>query len=283
MPENLIASNLSDYADPQFRRAFFQVLPVLENTEIAPNNFLIEIESKEISYICKAGQFAMLKPHRGVNTLLGRPYSIFRKNGDRLAFLYKVYGLGSKNISELKKGEYLDIWGPLGNGFFPAPAKHWIFIAGGIGIAPFLYLAQTAPHGTRMTLFFGIKTRDQAVLEEDFSRLNCKVIWVTEDGSLGEKGFATTYLDRHLSEHPGENAEIFTCGPKPMEAVVAQITMKHRVRCQVAYEEYMGCGLGTCMGCVVPCRQGDDWTYKRVCREGPVFLADEMVWEKNQI
>lgn len=281
MPEPVIASNLSDYADPQFRKAFFQVLPILENTEIAPNNFLIEVESKEIASISKAGQFAMLKPHRGINTLLARPYSIFRKNQNRLAFLYKIYGLGSRNISELKKGEMIDLWGPLGNGFLPTPAKHWIFLAGGIGIAPFLYLAQEAPKNIQMTLFFGIKTKDQAVLEKDFEKLNCKVIWVTEDGSLGEKGFATAYLDQYLADNDKKDIEIFTCGPRPMEAIAAKISAKHNVKCQVAYEEYMGCGLGTCMGCVAACKQGNDWIYKRVCREGPVFMADEIIWEKN--
>jgi len=261
---------------------FYQSLPVLSNEEIAPNNFILEVESLKMSKNSKAGQFAMIKPQSG-STLLARPFSYFKREGSTLYFLYKIYGKGSRELSELKKGEVLDIWGPLGNGFRETKASEWVFVAGGIGIAPFIFLAQQAPRNIKMTVLFGIRTKDQAILEKDFRELGCDVIFVSEDGSIGKKGLVTSQLENLLKEKMSSKVgcEVFTCGPRPMEAAVARIAIENKIPCQIAYEEYMGCGLGTCMGCVVKCRMNDDWVFMRVCREGPVFMADQIIWEKD--
>lgn len=257
-----------------------QSLPIQSNMEIAPGFFILEVESPEITTGAKPGQFVMVKPQDRSGILLGRPFSIFKRDRSRLFFLYKIYGKGSREISLLKKGEQIRAWGPLGQSFFPTQRQNWIFVAGGVGVAPLLFLAQEAPRNITMTLFLGIKNKDQAILKSDFEKLNCKVIFVTEDGSLGEKGLVTDVLEKSLAaEKNVSDTEIFTCGPRPMEARVAEIARKFNIPCQVAFEEYMGCGLGTCMGCVVKCRHEDDWSFKRVCREGPVFMADQIIWE----
>lgn len=261
---------------------YYRSLPVVLNEEIAPNNFILGVESSEISKIAKPGQFAMLKPLSGGSTLLARPYSVFKKEGNAVYFLYKIYGKGSRDLSKIKKRDQISIWGPLGNGFRETHAEKWIFVAGGIGVAPFLFLAQEAPQNVKMTLLFGVRTKDQAILKEDFEHLGCEVIFVSEDGTEGRKGLVTTHLDDLLKDRTflSHNIEIFTCGPRPMEAEVARISIKNNIPCQVAYEEYMGCGLGTCMGCVVKGRVDDDWVFMRVCREGPVFMADQILWEE---
>lgn len=260
-------------------RVFYRTVPLVSNREIAPAHFVLELECPDIAGPAHAGQFVMIRPAEVSNTLLARPLSIYRKEKGRLFFLYKIYGKGSKNLSLLGKGETVNIWGPLGNGFEIVHGRPWVFAAGGIGVAPFMFLAQDAPAGTAMTLFFGIKTRSQAILEKEFLELGCRVVFVTEDGSLGEKGLVTPYLESFIKQLAAESPEVYTCGPRPMEFNVAGICLQNSVRCQVAYEEYMGCGLGTCMGCVVKCRVDRDYAYKRVCREGPVFMADEIVWE----
>ncbi len=257
-----------------------QSLPIESNTEIAPGFFVLEINSPEIAKVSTPGQFAMIKPEGRVGILLGRPFSIFKKEDSKLSFLYKIYGKGSREISSLRKQDTVSLWGPLGRSFFPTQNKDWIFVAGGVGVAPFLFLAQNAPSDVKMTLLFGIKNKPQAILKNEFESLGCEVIFVTEDGSLGQKGLVTNYLEEFLSKEKSlQSKEILTCGPRPMESQVAKISKKLNLPCQVAFEEYMGCGIGTCMGCVVKCKNETDWIYKRVCREGPIFMSHEIIWE----
>ncbi|MBI1871232.1 MAG: dihydroorotate dehydrogenase electron transfer subunit [Chlamydiae bacterium] len=256
---------------------FYDHVSLMTNHEVAPNHFVLTFEHSKMASLAQPGQFVMIKPEKG-SILLGRPYSIFRVDGSKLSFLYKIYGKGSREISRLKPGDSVYAWGPLGNGFRPTQTNEWLWVAGGVGVAPFLFLAQRSPKNIKMKLFFGIKTSDHAILKNEFEELGCSVTFVTEDGSLGEKGFVTDVLRKELNQGPRTTIELFTCGPRLMEAKVAQISRENHLRCQVAFEEYMGCGLGTCMGCVVECHDGKASYYKRVCREGPVFMADEMVW-----
>ncbi|MBI1883381.1 MAG: dihydroorotate dehydrogenase electron transfer subunit [Chlamydiae bacterium] len=263
---------------------FYQTLPVLKNEKIAAKFFILSLQTAEMARGAFPGQFAMLKPERS-SVLLGRPYSVYKREGDILSFLYKIYGKGSRELSRVKSGEKINIWGPLGKGFQETSLREWAFVAGGVGVAPFLFLAQEAPKNISMTLYFGIKNKDQAILQKEFEDLNCKVIFVTEDGSYGEKGWVTDavkkFLDQKLKTQNSKliPIELFTCGPRLMEKAVAQLAQEYHLRCQVAFEEYMGCGLGTCMGCVVKCHNGKEGQYERVCREGPVFMADHIVWE----
>lgn len=262
---------------------------VLSNRRLSNDYNVLALEAPEIAALAQPGQFVMIKPARGTDPLLRRPFSIFEILRDStgepsgLSILNKRIGVGTGLVYEAEPGARVACLGPLGRPFEPVepPARAWM-VAGGVGLAPFLTLAESLlSRGTQTTLFYGARRDSDLYYVDAFERLGVKVVTATEDGSRGEKGFITVPLDQALAAlRPGEPVKLYVCGPTPMMRAVATIADFHGQPCDVSLEQVMGCGLGGCYSCVVLTRQvGAPPHFVRSCLEGPVFDAGRIVWE----
>jgi dihydroorotate dehydrogenase electron transfer subunit len=175
----------------------------------------------------------------------------------------------------MREGAILDLIGPLGN-FYPLASedKTPLIIAGGIGIASVFSLIERL--SGRAIVFYGARTKDDLLMLDEVRKLAKEVIVSTDDGSAGAKGTVADSLLAFLSNPQARIPHycIFACGPHPLLKALSQIAREHRIRAYVSMEEHMACGIGACLGCVVKTHDG----YKRVCKEGPVMNAMEIVW-----
>lgn len=222
------------------------------------------------------GQFVMVKVTDGIDPLLRRPFSIHRmpsgEPGD-FEILFRSVGSGTRLLARTHVGDRLDVLAPLGRGF-RLDAGNPILVGGGIGIAPLLFLAETLlDRGQRPKLLVGGRRDRDILCHEDFGCLAIPFAVTTEDGSQGEPGLVTKLLERELAA--AADAAVYACGPLPMLNAVAKACLARGVPCQVSMEAHMACGVGACLGCVVPGSRAD---YLRVCKEGPVFDAAELRW-----
>lgn len=253
---------------------------ILSNKRLGREHYLMRFEAGPIAKTAKPGQFIHLRCSDKVNPLLRRPFSIHKTAGKTLYILYQLVGRGTEILAKKKTGEYLDIIGPLGNGFSYSRAKsaNSILVAGGIGIAPILMLARKLiqyQKGAGILLLVGAKTKRLILCERDFKTLGIGVKISTDDGSYGWRGMVTELLEDRLSANRCSSpAIIYACGPEKMLKKVAEISRRHDMKAQGSLEKNMACGVGACLGCVVTTRSG----YQRVCKEGPVFDLDEIIW-----
>jgi dihydroorotate dehydrogenase electron transfer subunit len=265
---------------------------VESNQELAPGYRLLTLNfDKEIR--AEAGQFAMLKAHAAFEPLLRRAMAVYSTSGPRQAsFLYQVLGRGTQALSEVHPGGKVDALLPLGNRWPVAfdsskDRPRAIVVAGGIGSASVLMLCRELRDAKINThIFFGAAS--ERVAEgcgiEDFRALNLPLTITTDDGSLGERGFVTAPLERHLREAGGTDAIVYSCGPWVMMKRVAEISADFSADCLVSLEAPMGCGFGVCVGCVVAVKTDEPagyGTYKRVCIDGSIFPAETIRWEIN--
>lgn len=242
---------------------------------VARDTWWLELDCPDIARDALPGQFVMFG--LGLETpgtwLLPRPFSIgWRSVADgRLGFLLRVFGLGTRALARLGEGDEALLLGPLGRPFEVEPDRDVELIAGGVGLAPFIFLAAEHPASAgRLRLLYGERDAgavfDPGLLEE----LTGRVPEVyTEDGSAGIEGLVTAGLD------PGAAASLYACGPTPMLRALAAFAETHGRDLQVSVEEHMGCGIGTCQGCVVP---GADGRWIKACVEGPVFRSTDLEW-----
>jgi dihydroorotate dehydrogenase electron transfer subunit len=223
------------------------------------------------------GQFVMLKVADGIDPLLRRPFSIHRMHDSReFEVLFRVVGQGTRLLAAVHVGARVDAIGPLGTSF-PLDVERPLLVGGGVGIAPLLFLTDALlARGARPKLLLGGRSDRDILCHDDFGCLAVPYELATEDGSLGEEGLVTHLLARELAADP-EGRTVFTCGPAPMLAAVAGVCAGVAVPCWVSMEANMACGVGACLGCVIP---GADGGYVRVCKEGPVFRADAVGWQK---
>ncbi|KPK96682.1 MAG: hypothetical protein AMJ95_12850 [Omnitrophica WOR_2 bacterium SM23_72] len=259
---------------------------LLYNKGIKENYFLCALEASKIALKASPGQFVNVRITDALEPLLRRPFSIHRIQGKTVEIIYEVLGKGTRMLSEKKEGEYLDVIGPLGQGFnyerWTRRYEPFILVAGGMGVAPLIFLAeklravQSSKFKVQSIVLIGAKTKNQILCEKEFKQSGFKVFVSTDDGSKGFKGKVTGLLKRQLRTMNHELRTIFACGPRPMLKEIAQICARYRIPAQVSLEEHMACGIGACLGCVVNTTDG----YKRVCKEGPVFQTDEIIWEQ---
>lgn len=262
---------------------------VIANRRLSPDYNVLALAAPEIAARARPGQFVMMKTSRGLDPLLRRPFSIFEILRDAggapigVSLLNKRIGAGTSLLYQAEAGARLSCLGPLGRPFEPIdpPAEAWM-IAGGVGLAPFLTLAETlAARGTRTTLFYGARRADELYCVDRFEALGVAVTLATEDGSRGAHGRVTVPLEAALSRRPlGEPVKLYVCGPTPMMRACAALAAAHGRACDVSLEQVMGCGLGGCYSCVVLAR-GDDGKphHTRTCIDGPVFEASRVVWD----
>ncbi len=246
------------------------VAPVISSTEVTPGVFLIWLECPDIAGLAVPGQFVMVRCGEG--TLLRRPLSIHLANkaSGRLALLFATVGRGTLWLSRRKTGDKVDLFGPLGNGFSLLPAsRNLLLVAGGMGVAPLYFLAQeTRKKGLSVTLLYGTAIRNPYPEVAHDIRL----IRATEDGSLGYRGLVTDLLPDFTSQAD----QIFACGPAAMYRTMARMPELKGKAVQVSLEMRMACGFGVCYGCTVRTRHG----LKQVCKDGPVFELDDVLWDE---
>jgi len=246
---------------------------IVSNERITSRYHLLSIDAKPVLKKIRAGQFVHIRVQDSLEPFLRRPFSVYRAQKN-LQIFYEVVGKGTQILASKKKGDPLDVLGPLGNYFrLPPPkTKNVIMIAGGIGVAPFLILSdKLKKRSLKMILLYGGRTKDHVCSMKEFKRNGCQVHVATDDGSVGVKGRVSKLFSR--IDPNSQTTFLYTCGPKPMMASVVQFARRYSLEGQMSCEETMACGLGACLGCSIKTQSG----YKTVCHDGPVFDLNEML------
>ncbi|MFH1232019.1 MAG: dihydroorotate dehydrogenase electron transfer subunit [Planctomycetota bacterium] len=224
--------------------------------------------------------------------LLRRPFTIFnaiKKGGQYriIEIVYQVVGKGTRLMSSMKRGEQINVLGPLGNGFrINKKADVSILVAGGVGIAGLYLLLKelVSLKRTKIYLFIGAKTKSDLYLLSELRHLTDNIIISTEDGSSGAKGLITTLLEKFLDNstirNPQSAIAIYACGPSGMSEAIRKFSVSNNIPAQISLEEKMGCGIGLCRVCVcktIPKKPtSKEWEYSTVCEDGPVFDARQL-------
>lgn len=243
---------------------------IIRQEEISYGIYSMWLKTEQIAGKAKPGQFISLYCHDG-SRMLPRPISICEidKKDNALRIVYRVAGKGTEEFSNLSTGDIIEIVGPLGNGF-PLKEKKAFLIGGGIGIPPMVELAKQLNCEKQMVLGY----RDTLFLQEEFKGLGNMYV-ATEDGSYGTEG---NVLDA-IRENGLDAEIIYACGPTPMLKAIKEYAMENGIECWLSLEEKMACGIGACLACVCKSKEKDSHSHvnnKRVCKEGPVFRAEEV-------
>lgn len=216
----------------------------------------------------EAGQFVEVEVPGNKQVMLRRPISIHDVDNaaNTMTLLIQVVGNGTRTLSKMQTGDSLNLVYPLGHGF-SLEGKNTLLVGGGAGIAPLLHLSKCLKaKGIDTTILLGGRTAEMIPIRDEFMPYGT-VGFATEDGSLGEKGLVTQH-----SLFSADYDRIYTCGPTPMMKAVARHAMKKGIDCEVSLENMMACGVGACLCCVVDSDDG----HKCVCKEGPVFNANQL-------
>lgn len=247
---------------------------VLTNTETAAGTWWLELEASDIAAAARPGQFVMVGfGLDGLDPpLLPRPFSVgWRGEDGRIGLLVREFGDGTRRLSRLRPGDEVLLLGPLGRGFSIETDRRMVCVAGGVGLAPFLFLAPEArAAGAEIELIYGERSGDRVFDTDLIERLTGIVpVVYTEDGAAGESGRVIAGID------PAGSPRLYGCGPTPMLRALEQYARARDLWLQVSVEEHMGCGIGTCQGCVV---LSVDGRWIKSCTEGPVFERRELTW-----
>jgi len=249
-------------------------VPLLRRESIGESYHVLWFDMPE-GAPAKPGQFTMIRGQEwGDAPLLPRPMS-YLSGGTTPSMLVKVQGEGTIRMGRAEPGEPFMLLGPLGNGWRAHdPTKRQVLVAGGVGIAPLIFLArELVAQGQRPVLLYGGRTARDLPLADDAIEL-CDLEIATEDGSRGLPGRVTDLLTKWLSS----NVEVFTCGPDRMMAAVAQKCALAKIPCEVSLEAPMACGFGICLGCAIPTAGGG---YLYACSEGPCLDAERIDWDRS--
>jgi dihydroorotate dehydrogenase electron transfer subunit len=244
---------------------------------------LLTFRHPEVATEARAGQFVMIKAGAPADLPLRRPFSIMTADPREETFtlFVKQVGPGTRALAALAIGDLASCLGPLGRPFTAPPAdEEALLVAGGYGVAPFrLFGEELSRTGHRARLFYGGRTAADLQLRDRFRDLQLPVVLVTEDGSAGVRGRVTVPLESYLALSSGL-VRLHACGPDAMMHAVARVAEARDLPAQVSLDPWMGCGIGTCLGCVVPVQKPDEVRAKLrcACTEGPVFDAATVVW-----
>ncbi len=240
---------------------------IAENEPLTESVWRMRLEG-DTRGIAAPGQFVNIALE---GRYLRRPISVCDWDGRQLTLIYKVAGAGTEQMSRMKPGGELDLLTGLGNGFATAAgARRPLLVGGGVGVPPLYGLARRLlAEGLPVQAVLGFNTASEVFYEEEFRALGCGVTVATADGSRGVKGFVTTAIAQCGLEFD----YFYACGPLPMLRALCEAVGQPG---QLSFEERMGCGFGGCMGCSCQTKNGP----KRICKEGPVLLKEEVVWER---
>ena len=238
------------------------ILTIKENTPLTSNVYKMTLTG-DVSQI-KAGQFVNILID---GLFLRRPISVCDLSNDTVTIIYKVVGKGTEKMSTMQVGDSLDVLTGLGNGYdLSKSGDNPVLIGGGVGVPPMYLLARRLiEQGKKPVVILGFNTKNEIFYEQEFKALGLDVLVTTVDGSYGIKGFVTDALKEI------EYSYFYTCGPEPMLKAVYNASITQG---QMSFEERMGCGFGACMGCSCKTLTGN----KRICKEGPVMLKEEIIW-----
>jgi dihydroorotate dehydrogenase electron transfer subunit len=272
---------------------------IINNLPLNNKNVLLTIKPLEPVPDPEPGQFYMLAVSESHDPLLKRPFSFFRKTPEGIQFLYEVRGRGTIIMKDFKSGEVINALGPLGKGY-PVPESDStpLLIAGGIGIASIFPLIEAFPN--RAYVFYGARDEAGLLMLNELKRLSDKLNISTDDGSMGKQGTVVDLLNDFLTRHSSLVARysLYACGRKSMLEAVSRIALEKGIKGYISAEENMACGVGACLGCAVKVKdqklkvkshmvkdsnsklqtQNSKLMYKMVCKEGPVFPIEEIVW-----
>ena len=226
---------------------------VISHEAVSKDFYLLKVAGQ---FNGRMGQFCMLRAW-GEYPVLSRPISIFDCDEESISFLFKVVGQGTELLAQLKAGDTIDVQGPYGNGF-PAVSGKVALVGGGIGVAP-LYLTakKMKEQGNAVDLYLGFT--EEALLREQYEAV-CDKLTVNVGG----------YITDDIN--PEEYDYIMTCGPHIMMKILAQKVKGTKAQLYVSMENRMGCGVGACLVCTCKTSGGN----KKVCKDGPVFKAEEV-------
>ncbi len=259
-------------ATPQSAPREQQVLPLLRRESIGDAYHVLTFAARK-PVDARPGQFVMVRGAEwGDAPLLPRPMS-YLTAGASPSILIKVVGEGTIRMARAEPGEPFTVLGPLGNTWrAPTPGRRPVLVAGGVGIAPLLFLARELhAAGHRPLAIYGGRSARDLPLDEELSDV-AELVVTTEDGSRGLRGRVTDELIQRLDQ----SMEVFTCGPDRMMAKVAELCAERDVPCEASLETPMACGYGVCLGCPVPLREGG---YLYACTQGPCIDARRVDWE----
>lgn len=245
--------------------------PIIEKTTLAKGIYSVIVDAPELADEARPGQFANIA---APGFTLRRPISICGIDKERgtLRFVFEVRGKGTEALAMLAEGESLDILGPLGNGFRVPDGKRIAVVGGGIGVPPLLGVSHMT--GELCTAIVGFRDYSKIILVDEFKDNGSNTILCTDDGSVGRQGLVTLPLAEELDK--GDIAAVLACGPTPMLKAVVKLCEERKIPCQVSLEQRMGCGVGACVVCsCMTVRNGKEF-YSRVCKDGPVFNAEEV-------
>ena len=278
---------------------------IVSNKRITESCWRVVLDSPQIASEVKPGQFIHVKAGGKSGPLFRRPFSVFRRVPSKGGYLgveivYKVIGTGTSVMTGLRKGDTLDLIGPLGHGFELDRNKSvQVVVAGGTGAAClFLLSEEISKAGVPLKVLLGADTKTSVLLKKEYASLNGEVMVSTDDGTYGFQGFVTQMLDQGLREgRISRDCVVYSSGPEPMLKALASVCQKYRIPAQVSVERHMMCGIGACLACV--CKvdpdhlsknrdiesshmqfiSGKEFGYGLVCKDGPVFDIDEVIFD----
>ena len=238
------------------------IFTVKSNRKIAKNTYEMRLIGNTEGIF--AGQFVNLKLD---GFYLRRPISVCDLDGDCLTVIYKAVGKGTEAMAKMTGGEKILTLTGLGNGYdLSTSGESPLLIGGGAGVPPmYLLCKRLIAEGKKCSVILGFGSADEVFYEEEFKALGASVTVTTVDGSYGTKGFVTSAIEN------GEYSYFYTCGPEPMLKAIYDATDTSG---QFSFEERMGCGFGACMGCSCETKYGK----KRICKDGPVLVKEEIIW-----
>lgn len=257
---------------------------IIANDEVAPGQFRMRLRAPEFAHAARPGQFCMLQVSETLYPFLRRPMCFERISTEGVSILYKVEGEGTRLLSHLVPGHALSIQGPLGNGFpIDGSFERHIIVAGGIGVATFPALAEALIDELRVKpeVVLAARTRRFILCADELRRMGCDVHVCTDDGSAGEKAFASEMLQRLA---PGPGTRVYACGPMVMMKTTSSVAVASGADCLVSLEAQMACGDGACLGCVVESkREREGEKMVRVCCDGPIFDTRVIDWDAHDL
>ncbi len=251
---------------------------ILTFQKLSKNFYLLKFKWSSENDTPLPGQFFTIRVSDTTVPLLRRPFAFsnFDITGNTASFIFEKKGVGTEMLAAMGVNEELDIIGPLGNTFFqPQDDRPIILVAGGIGLGPMLFLAETLQRGNKVFNFvFGAKSKTLIPNQNIFKNINPVIC--TDDGSDGFSGTTIDYLKSINDDGILNSGHLMACGPLPMLKACHEFALENSTSCQVSLEQTMACGVGACMGCVVKIKQEPG--FARVCKEGTVFNSKDILW-----
>ncbi len=249
--------------------------PILKKIALAKDTYSFLLHCPEVVERAVPGQFVHILVE---GFALRRPISICQLSKEKgtLRIVFAIRGKGTKVLSDMREGDFMDMIAPLGHGFtINEDISRVILIGGGIGTPPMLPLAEIFRE--KATVITGFRSADITILQEDYQKTGAQTILCTDDGSLGRHGFVTEPFAEILASEQID--AVYACGPMPMLKGISDLAIKTNVPlCEVSLEERMACGVGACLGCACKTHKNGEEKFEHVCKNGPVFSAREVCW-----